>query len=224
MCGRASITKTEKVVEDRFGSVFAKGADGTTGYAMSTNICPTEPIAVITNTQPQSIKMYRWGLIPPWAKDVRIGYKTFNARAETLLQKPAFKTAAEHRRCLVLMDSFYEWKDNNGRKLPYRISLDGSSLFAVAGLWDTWHDPVTGINVHSCTVITHEPNTFMSSIHDRMPAILAADQERLWIDAQLPTSAAMELLQPMEGLQLIAEQIDPLTGRADDRPTQLSLF
>jgi len=224
MCGRASITKTEKQVEDRFGAVFVKNTDGSSPYSTNTNICPSQTIAVITNSSPQSIMMYRWGLIPPWAPDINIGFKTFNARKETLLDRPAFKTAIHTSRCLVLMDGFYEWTLHNGKKLPFRISTDDHSLFAVAGLWAVWQHPSDGTLIHSCTVITQEPNTFMSSIHDRMPAILSPSQEQQWIDNSLTAQDALQLLLPSDDLPLVSEQVDPATGKADDSPTQLSLF
>lgn len=226
MCGRASITKTEAAVEERFGAVFhSTELEAVGGTIHSTNISPSQPLPVITNLDPEHIHLYRWGLIPHWAKDLKFGFKTFNARKETLLEKPAFRHAAALRRCLVLMDSFYEWKRSGSQKTPYRVILKEEQLFAVAGLWELWSDPSTGQVVHSCTVITQEPNEFMAGLHDRMPAILTPDTERLWIDGDLSATEALQLLQPIDSDLMDAYPLDPVTGMPpEDGPQQLSLF
>jgi len=226
MCGRASITKTEAAVEERFGAVFQSTELAAAGGSIqNTNISPSQPLPVITNQQPECIHLYRWGLVPHWAKDLTFGFKTFNARMETLLEKPTFKQAVHQRRCLVLMDSFYEWKRVGNQKIPHRVILQGEQLFAVAGLWEQWVDASTGETVHSCTVITQEPNEFMTTLHDRMPAILTPDTERLWIDTGLSATDALQLLQPIDSSLMDAYPLDPVTGLPpDEGPQQLSLF
>src|SRR5690606_32853036 len=111
----------------------------------------------------------RWGLIPPWAKDMTNGYKMINARSETLSEKPSFRTAYRKKRCLIIADSFYEWKRLDSKtKIPMRIHLKSNELFGMAGIWEQWKSP-EGKAVFSCSVITTEPNELMSEIHDRMP-------------------------------------------------------
>jgi len=229
MCGRSSLTKTEKEIEARFASTFySEELERYNGLPMSMNICPSQVIPVITNENPEHLQLYRWGLIPFWAKDEKIGYKMFNARKETLLEKPAFKHAVVSRRCMVVMDSFYEWKRHGKKKTPYRISVKSDPIFAVAGLWETWTSP-QGLDIHSCTVITQPPNEFMAEIHDRMPAILTPETERLWIDSALPASEALQLIEPIESDDMESIAWDPVSGLIEEGSDnsggdQLSLF
>lgn len=145
------------------------------------NIAPFQAIPVILNQGSNSLHFFKWGLIPSWAKDPAIGNKMINARAETIDEKPAFKTLLQHKRCLILADSFYEWKKSGSVKQPYRITLKNNSLFSFAGLWDSWVAP-TGEVVNTCTLITTPSNDLMEKIHTRMPAILSPEQEKLWLD------------------------------------------
>lgn len=223
MCGRASITKTEKEIEARFGIPFLDGLPLSSSLP-STNICPSQLIPVITNADPQHIALYSWGLVPPWAKERRVGYKMFNARKETLLDRPAFKKAAVCRRCLVVMEGFYEWKKEGKTKTPYHISLQDDRLFAVAGLWETWTSPITGELLHTCTVITQEPNDFMAELHDRMPAILTTEQEKYWIDNDISAEQAIQMLEPIPNDMLQAHPYDPVKGPLDGDGKQLTLF
>ena len=113
----------------------------------------------------------RWGLIPSWAKDKSIGYKMINARAETVAERPSYRTALQRRRCLVIADGFYEWQREGKARRPMRITLQSGEPFAFAGLWETWRDP-EGERLQSCTIITTTPNDLVRPIHDRMPVIL----------------------------------------------------
>jgi putative SOS response-associated peptidase YedK len=159
------------------------------------NIAPTQPVAAVTldgssNNVGRRLEALHWGLIPFWAKDLTIGNKMINARAETLAEKPAFKNALVRRRCLIPADGFYEWKkEGRGRQPFYIRQRAGSSgdLFAFAGLWEEWRDPAASKDappLRSCTIITVAPNALMASIHDRMPAILRPNDEAAWLDTQ----------------------------------------
>lgn len=223
MCGRASITKTEAQIEDRFNAAFYPEELEGKGLFPNQNICPSQLIPVITNADPHHLNLYRWGLIPPWAKDEKIGYNTFNARKETLLEKAAFKQAAQSRRCLVVMDSFYEWKKEGSQKTPYRIFLKDQPIFAVAGLWEIWQHS-SGKLVHSCTIITQQPNEFMGNLHDRMPAILPQQLEQHWIDDDISAKEAIELLRPIPSEEMDAYEMDPVKGKPDNTGKQMSLF
>ena len=123
----------------------------------------------------------RWGLVPHWAKDPKIGYKMINAKSETLAAKPSFRTAYRKRRCLILANGFFEWKKEGKEKIPTYIFLKCQEPFAFAGLWESWRAP-SGDSVRSCTIITTEPNSFMEPIHNRMPVILPDEAEALWLD------------------------------------------
>lgn len=146
------------------------------------NVAPTQPVAVVPNDGENRLDFFIWGLIPSWAKDPKIGSRMINARAETVDQKPSFKAAFRRRRCLVLADGFYEWKQEPGSKAktPMYIKLKSGDPFGMAGLWEIWHNG-DGSEIRSCTIITTEPNERLAEIHNRMPVILPEEQHRRWL-------------------------------------------
>lgn len=151
-------------------------------YGPRYNIKTTEDVVTILSDGTKNrIGRMRWGLIPSWAKDPKIGAKMVNARVETVAEKPAFRNLLTRKRCLVLADSFFEWKHEGKEKIPYRFSLKNRKVFAFAGLWDTWQSP-TGENVHTATIITGPPNETVAQIHDREPIILSQNAEKIWLD------------------------------------------
>lgn len=147
----------------------------------NSNISPGQNVPVVLNPITREVKMFRWGLVPGWAKDPKIGYKMFNARAETLTEKPSFRKLLPRRRCLILADGFYEWKEIDGKKYPFYFTLIDQKPFTFAGLWDTWQKP-EGEVLYSCTLITTEPNELLSQYHNRMPVILGKDQRWQWLE------------------------------------------
>jgi putative SOS response-associated peptidase YedK len=192
MCGRFRLVRLAEFT-DLFPWIGPPDADAPPRY----NIAPTQSVAVVVNLPEPKIDYFHWGLIPSWAKDPSIGSRMINARAETLSEKPAFRTALRRRRCLIPADGFYEWKRNaDGKtKTPMHIQMKNGRPFAFAGLWETWHDP-GGSAVQSCTIITTEPNELMKDIHDRMPAIVREEQYRAWLD---PKEKAAEEVLPLLG-------------------------
>jgi putative SOS response-associated peptidase YedK len=141
----------------------------------------------------------RWGLVPSWARDLKIGYKMINARAETVAEKPAYRAAFQRRRCLVVADGFYEWSPMDGKQ-PYWIGLPDHGPLAFAGLWEHWDDQATGEHIESCTIIVTDANQQMSAIHNRMPVILPRTTWNEWLDPNLHTPEPLqELLVPYEG-------------------------
>lgn len=191
MCGRYSLSKLEQVLR-----LFPSILDVPKNVPPRFNIAPTQPILAIANNEPDRLQFFHWGLIPSWAKDQSIGNKMINARAETLAEKPAFRTALKRRRCLIPADGFYEWrKDPHSKaKTPMHIRLREGEPFAFAGLWETWESP-DGSVVPSCTIITTAPNELMSSIHDRMPVILSPADHEAWLHAA-DSADALRLLRP----------------------------
>lgn len=155
------------------------------------NIAPTQNVAVVTQNGARHLGSYHWGLIPSWAKDPAIGSRMINARAETLAEKPSFRTALTRRRCLIPADGFYEWQapaeGTKSGKTPTYLHRKGGGLFAFAGLWDEWHAP-DGSPLRSCTIITTTPNSVAAAIHDRMPVILRPDDEAFWLDPAVTDS------------------------------------
>jgi len=147
------------------------------------NIAPTQFIAAIRNGEDtgRELVMLRWGLVPFWAKDPSIGNRMINARAETVAEKPSYRAAFRHRRCIVLADGFYEWRREGDIKTPHFISLASGEPFALAGLWESWNDKESGESLQTTTLITTAANDFMTPLHHRMPVILEANTAGEWL-------------------------------------------
>ncbi|MDD1674443.1 MAG: SOS response-associated peptidase [Methanomicrobiales archaeon] len=187
MCGRFAIAITVGF-HDRFG-VQDTGIPVFPRY----NIAPTQEVPVIVSESPRRIVSMRWGLIPRWAKDPKIGSRMINARAETLEERPAFRDALASRRCLVPATGFFEWKKEGTRRIPYYIRLKGHPLFAFAGLYDRWWDPA-GAEIASFTIITTCPNVAVAPLHDRMPAVLLREYEEPWVGKGVLPEAVREMM------------------------------
>ena len=222
MCGRSSLTKTEKELEIRFNATFYSENLERYNPLPNFNVAPSHMHPVITNQDPTHFQPFRWGLIPFWAKDHKIGYKMINARKETVLEKTAFKKAIEKRRCIVPFDGFYEWKKVDGGKQPYRITLKDGGLFSVAGIWEKWKDP-KGEIVYSFSLLTQEPNKLMANIHDRMPAILLPDQEKIWLDNELPAKDVLQMIIPYPDDELVAYPVSKAVGNVRNNDASLLL-
>ncbi|MGD6793358.1 SOS response-associated peptidase [Metabacillus indicus] len=205
MCGRYTLFAEYSELVERFQIGAAIEEDE---YAISYNIAPSQHVAAVINDGKQNRMGYlRWGLIPPWAKDEKIGYKTINARAETLSEKPSFRNAFTKKRCLIPADSFYEWKRAEETKTPMRIKLKSGAPFAMAGLWESWKSK-EGKVVHSCSVITTEPNRLMSTIHDRMPVILKEEDESSWLNPMhTDPDYLRQFLKPFDEAQMEAFEV-----------------
>lgn len=190
MCGRYSFTQVTEAIADKFQ--VKEVPEISPRY----NIAPTQQIATVlvdSESSERQLKMLRWGLIPSWAKDAKMGAKLINARAETVAEKPAFRAAFKKRRCLILADGFYEWQTQNGEKQPFYFRLENGEPFAFAGLWEHW-EKGEGEPIESCTILTTEANELMHPIHDRMPVILEAKNYEQWLD---PEAKKVELLQSL---------------------------
>ena len=198
MCGRFTLTADMNDLQSAFPWVEIPPE-----MQPRFNIAPSQPVGVIPNDGKNKFDYFVWGLIPSWAKDPAIGNRMINARAETLDQKPSFRSAFQRRRCLILADGFYEWRKDNG-KTPYYIHLESKKPFAFAGLWDTWHSK-DGSEIRSCTIITTSPNELMATIHNRMPVILPVEAYPIWIDPQNQnTEQLTEMLGPYPAMQMVA--------------------
>ena len=162
------------------------------------------------------MQLLQWGLIPAWistreqAEKIRKG--TYNARAETLEEKPSFSHLFKKYRCLIPTDGFYEWKEIPGRKTkqPYFIGMGDGGLFAMAGLWSTWQDKMTGDVIESCAIITTEPNSLLADIHTRMPVILHPDQYDPWLDSQTRTGMLRKIFKPFDAADMILHAVSGL--------------
>lgn len=147
------------------------------------NIAPTEPIPVVRTGRDgvRELVMLRWGLVPYWAKDPSIGNRMINARAETLADKPVYRSAYEKRRCLVLADGFYEWRKEANGKTPWYISLASGEPLAFAGLWEAWTDRNSGELLETATIVTTTASGLPKELHDRMPVVLQQESARAWL-------------------------------------------
>ncbi len=204
MCGRLSIATGSDILRVRFN------VEMTEDLQPRYNAAPTQYLPVILNHEPRTINLCRWGLIPYWAKEQKIGSRLINARAETLLEKPSFRNAFKKQRCLVLADGFYEWKRVSDIKRPYRITMRNNEPFAMAGIWDVWTTP-DGEELRSFSIITTEPNDLIKDLHNRMPAILKKENEDRWLQ-DIDSSAAQEMLEPYPGDDLLAYPVSSLVN------------
>ena len=177
MCGRFAFYSPSEATAALFG------VSGALPVEARYNIAPTQFVAAIRDGEDNipELAMLRWGLVPFWAKDPSIGNRMINARAETVAEKPAFRAAYRHRRCLVLADGFYEWHREGSVKTPYYISSADGQPFAFAALWENWNSKDTDESVQSTTLITTEANDFMASLHHRMPVVLTPDTAPRWL-------------------------------------------
>lgn len=177
MCGRFAFYSPSEATAALFG------VSGALPVEARYNIAPTQYIAAIRNDgeDGRELTMLRWGLVPFWAKDPSIGNRMINARAETVAEKPSYRAAYRHRRCLVLADGFYEWHTEGGVKRPYYISAVNGEPFAFAALWENWQSKVSDESIQSTTLITTEANEFMSALHHRMPVVLRSETADRWL-------------------------------------------
>ncbi|MEO0897340.1 MAG: SOS response-associated peptidase [Bacteroidota bacterium] len=205
MCGRYSYTQpmdpdqvvlpieTEGIIRPRY------------------NIAPSQWAPIIPDHDAGHIHFYRWGLIPHWAKDMKIGYRMINARSETILEKNSFKTPMRKYRCLVPADGFYEWKKEGSSKQPYRITLASKEEFYMAGLYSFWNHP-DGSLIPSFTVITTAPNELMAPIHNRMPVIFDKDEAGRWLDRGERPENLLDMLDPYPAEEMYAYPVSKDVG------------
>jgi putative SOS response-associated peptidase YedK len=190
MCGRYTLKTPINGLAERF-----EIEEYPSSLNPSYNIAPTQEVAaVVEEDEKRKLEMFHWGLIPSWAKDPAIGNKMINARAETVSEKPSYRSAFKKRRCLILADGFYEWQKTDNGKQPYYIKMQDDSPFAFAGLWEIWQD---GEEIRSSTIITTDANDLMGEIHHRMPVILHPENYGVWLDPGFDEKEALiDLLKP----------------------------
>lgn len=214
MCGRFSLTTEEDKIERLFNVSVDRRM-----YVPRYNGAPTQKMAVITDKDPGILSFLRWGLVPFWAKDPSVGARMINARSESILEKPSFRNAFRKRRCLVLADSFFEWKKSGKQKIPYRIMMEDENPFAMAGIWEEWKD-AEDRPLHTFSIITTGANELMKGIHHRMPAILNPDIREDYLRAD--PEHALEMLRPFDPSPMKAYTISTRVNKAvNDDPSIL---
>jgi putative SOS response-associated peptidase YedK len=201
MCGRFPLYSDPFTLARRFE------ADAPPELSPRYNVAPSQNIPIVRDEgEKRRFALARWGLIPHWAKDMKIGYSTINARAETVASKPAFRNAFRHRRCLIPADGFYEWQVIPGSKIkqPWFIVLVDREPMAFAGLWERWRSP-EGEELESCSIIVTNANEIMRPIHDRMPVILAPCDWDAWLEPDAKDAGALQgLLKPYSAEGMVA--------------------
>jgi putative SOS response-associated peptidase YedK len=218
MCGRATLTTPPEDLAEIFGLAEVPA------LAPRFNIAPTQPIAIVRATKPaeppaRRLELVHWGLVPHWAADARDAARHINARAETLFTKPAFRDAARDRRCLVVVDGFFEWKADparRGKKEPFWIRRPDGKPFALAGVWDAWTSRAPGppVALETCAVVTIAPTPAIARIHDRMPLVLEPDAYAAWLDPRATSREAIaHLLDAPVRTELVAV---PVSTRVND--------
>ncbi len=184
------------------------------------NMAPSQAGLVRPSDDPQRYHVFRWGLIPHWAQDHKIGYKMINARLETVLEKPAFRQPIRKQRVLVWADGFYEWKKSGKDKQPYRIVVGEGVPFHFAGIADRWRNP-EGEWIDSYTILTTEPNELMADLHHRMPVILGPEEADAWLDPATDIESLLPSLRPYPAEQMRAYPVDPRVGNVRHESPEL---
>ena len=209
MCGRFTSSVRREALAERFQIALPETV------SERYNVAPGQRVLALRRGEDRESEatLLRWGLIPHWAKDAGIAYRTINARAETLLEKSSYRALVGSRRCLIVADGFYEWRvGSDGRKQPIRFSRVDEDAFGFAGLWTTWADRQSGELVESCTIITTTPNELVAPVHDRMPVILPPELEQSWLDPEVEAQEALSFLQPYPAVLMKALAASPLVN------------
>ncbi len=201
MCGRFTLFEADRILSKEFG------VSGIPALSPRYNIAPSQPVAAVRTTptgKGREIAFLRWGLIPFWSKDLGIGNRLINARAETAAEKPSFRNAFRRHRCLIPANGFYEWQRQERGKQPYFIRMHDDRIFAFAGLWDHWESPEEDV-IETCTILTTTANAVLAPIHDRMPVILPQADYAQWLDpAQKDVDSLSTLLVPFPPEYMLA--------------------
>jgi putative SOS response-associated peptidase YedK len=200
VCGRFTSSQRREAIGEQFDVAVPET------YSERFNLAPQQRALIVRERDDvREAVMAKWGLLPHWAKDSKIAFKMINARAETLTEKPAYRSLVGKYRCLIPADGFYEWTvGSDGKKHPIHFHLPDYELFAFAGLWTARTDQETGEILESCTIITTAPNELVAPVHDRMPVILPTDAEAVWLDPSIPKEHALSLLEPYPAELMVA--------------------
>lgn len=215
MCGRFTLTTPLADLKEAFD--VEDVAPALEQAPPRFNVAPSQDVPAVRVVEDRRrLDPLRWGLVPFWARDAKIGYKLLNARSETAPKMPAFRGAFPRHRCLIPSDGFYEWLREGKKKLGHHIRRRDGRPFAMAGLWERWRGPDRDADValESCTILTVEANGLVSRIHDRMPAILLPEHVGPWLDGATPVEEAQALLRPFPEDELVMVPVGPWVNDA----------
>jgi putative SOS response-associated peptidase YedK len=221
MCGRARLSSDVSEIKLAFRIPPERP---TPNFAASWNVAPTDPLPVVrydAKTHQRSLDVMRWGLVPFWAKDIKVGFANINAKAEGIENKPAFREAFRQRRCLVPVDNFYEWAKTPSGKQPYAIALKSGGLMALAGLCESWRS-LAGERVRSFVIITTEPNDLCGAIHNRMPVIVKPETWPAWLGEEPADEPRLKsLLAPYPSDGMVCWPVSPRVGNVKNNDPSL---
>lgn len=179
-----------------------------TGFKSNFNISPGSEVPIIKKDDNQNIvQLMKWGFVPHWADDSKIGFGMFNARIETVQEKPSFRSSFINKRCLVPANFYYEWKEEEGKKIPYCFKLDDEKYFSMAGLYSIWDDKKGNI-LNTFTILTSSPNKKIEPIHDRMPVIVKKDLEEIWLKDTINSNEFGEIAKSSLELSIEIQKIN----------------
>ncbi len=213
MCGRFSFVASREKIEKQLGDIEVEN-----NLRTSFNIAPTQHAYVITNDSPKRLQYLTWGLIPHWSRDGSNTGKLINARKEGIQTKPSFRLPVRTRRCLVLADSFYEWRRVGSQKIPYRISLLSEEIMLMAGVWDIWYKGDYAIK--SFSIVTTPPNLEISQLHNRMPVVFTEREiQKRWLEEE-DINHILAMLQTPENhifkIQRVSDKVNSIKNNSPD--------
>ncbi len=221
MCGRISVALSSEgmiqILRERYEYL-----DETLDLQLPNyNVAPsTNLLTVINDGKKYRVGPLRWGFVPFWAKDEKMGYNMINAKAETVSVKPAFRDSFKNKRCVILADGFYEWKKDPHSKIPYRFTIKDQPIIPFAGLWSSYNRE-DGEKLYTCTIITTTPNEIMQPIHDRMPVILTEENEKLWLNPNIADFDLLNsLLIPYESNQMNVYEVSSIVNNPRNKSAQ----
>lgn len=210
MCGRYSLTAPSSTIAEVFQ------VDVLPEILPRYNVAPSQQVPVVMAADGiRSLTMAKWGLLPFWAKDRKLAYRTINARGETVAKKPSFRSSFKSKRCILVADGYYEWKRlSKTEKIPHLMRVDGGKPFGMAGLWSRWVDPETDEELLTTTIVTTAANPGLAEVHDRMPVILEAADFDTWLAKATPPEALQELIRPLPFERFSVEQVSSYVNNA----------
>jgi putative SOS response-associated peptidase YedK len=221
MCGRARLSSDVSEIKLVFSIPPERLAPN---FAASWNVAPTDTLPIVRydgRAGQRDLGLMRWGLVPFWAKDIKVGFSNINAKAESIDTRPAFREAFQRRRCLVPLDSFYEWKKIGKERQPYAVALADHRLMAMAGVWESWRSP-DGERLRSFAIVTTAANALLAPVHDRMPVILGAENWPLWLGEAFADLARLKaLLVPYPANEMIIWPVDRRVGNVKNNDPSL---
>jgi putative SOS response-associated peptidase YedK len=221
MCGRARLSSDVSEIKLVFSIPPERPASN---FAASWNVAPTDTLPIVRydgSAGERSLDLMRWGLVPFWAKDIKVGFSNINAKAEGVEARPAFREAFQRRRCLVPLNNFYEWKKLGKDRQPYAVALASRRIMAMAGLWESWRSPA-GERLRSFAIVTTAANQLLAPVHDRMPVILGPENWPLWL-GEVPADPVQlkALLAPYPADDMVIWPVDRRVGNVKNNDPSL---